>query len=75
MRMYIYTISLTLLVFLFIFLLFIILGMCGQYFAQTPVSSSLDAFELGNTDADELSDVRNQIILIYRSYGYKSHMI
>merc|ERR1719232_1455249 len=31
-------------------------GMCGQYFAQTPVSSSLDAFELGNTDADELSD-------------------
>ena len=49
--------------------------MCGQYFAQTPVSSSLDAFELGNTDADELSDVRNQIILIYRSYGYKSHMI
>ena len=49
----------SLLVFLFIFLLFIILGMCGQYFAQTPVSSSLDAFELGNTDADELSDVRN----------------
>jgi len=31
-------------------------GMCGQYFAQSPVSSSLDAFELGNEGDDELSD-------------------
>ena len=34
-----------------------ILGMCGQVFSQTPVSSSLDAFEFGSTDGDELSDV------------------
>jgi len=25
-------------------------GMCGQYFVQTPVSSSLDSFELGSTE-------------------------
>lgn len=35
-------------------------GMCGQYFSQTPVSSSLDAFELGNEEADELSDYGTQ---------------
>jgi len=32
-------------------------GMCGQYFVQTPVSSSLDSFELGSTEeTTELSD-------------------
>ena len=34
--------------------------MCGQYFVQTPVSSSLDSFELGSTEeTTELSDVRS----------------
>ena len=44
--------------------------MCGQYFAQSPVSSSLDAFELGNEGDDELSDVRSYEICSTTNYVY-----
>ena len=35
--------------------------MCGMTYSATPVSSSLDPFELKNEGADEMSDVRINI--------------
>ena len=35
--------------------------MCGMTYSATPVSSSLDPFELKNEGADEMSDVRVDI--------------
>ena len=44
---------------------FSFLGMCGMTYSQTPVSSSLDSFELVNEGADEIADVRIKIFLMF----------